>query len=54
MIVCIGVGGVNYPAVINHAIHQKCIKKVPGIAGKVDYDVLKVPIKNIKLWCCGI
>lgn len=42
-------GDVNYPALISHIIHQKCIKKVPGIAGRVDYNVLNGNIKKIKL-----
>lgn len=42
-------GDVNYPALISHVMHQKCVKKVPGIAGKVDYNVLNGNIKKIKL-----
>ena len=34
-------GDVDAKVHIPHVIHQQTIKSVPGIAGKVDYDVLK-------------
>ena len=35
-------GDVNAPVVLPHAIHQKTIKKVAGIKGKVDYNIFKL------------
>lgn len=42
-------GDVYFPALIPCSIHQQSIKKVPGFKGRVDYNVLKVPLKNILL-----
>lgn len=42
-------GDVNYPALLPHVIHQKYIKKVPGIKGKVDYNILNCKLKEICL-----
>ena len=35
-------GDVNALVVLPHAIHQKTIKKVAGIKGKVDYNIFKL------------
>lgn len=40
-------GDVYYPAVLPHAIHQKTIKHVPGIMGKVDYNVLNCKLEDL-------
>ena len=40
---------VNAPVVLPHAIHQKTIKKVAGIKGKVDYNILNCKLKEIQL-----
>lgn len=42
-------GDVNAPVVLPHAIHQKTIKKVAGIKGKVDYNILNCKLKEIQL-----
>lgn len=42
-------GDVNAPVVLSHAIHQKTIKKVTGIKGKVDYNILNCKLKEIQL-----
>lgn len=42
-------GDVNCPAILSHVIHQKTIKAVPGIKGKVDYNVLNCKLKKICL-----
>ncbi len=40
-------GDVNTKVTIPHVIHQQTIKAVPGLAGKVDYDVLNCNIDTI-------
>ena len=42
-------GDVNHKVWLKHAIHQTTICPVPGIVGKVDYNVLSVPIDSISL-----
>ncbi|MCR4800967.1 MAG: DUF5715 family protein [Bacteroidales bacterium] len=42
-------GDVNAKRHINCAIHQKEIRSVPGVAGKVDYDVLHCKLSDILL-----
>ena len=42
-------GDVDAKVHIPHVIHQQTIKSVPGIAGKVDYDVLKCKLSDIQL-----
>lgn len=42
-------GDVDYPAILPHVIHQKTIKHVPGIMGKVDHNVLNCKLEGIKL-----
>lgn len=42
-------GDVDSQVHIPHVIHQQTIKSVPGIAGKVDYDVLKCKLDDIQL-----
>lgn len=42
-------GNVGEPAVMKHVMHQTLIRHVDGIMGRVDYDVLKVPLDEIKL-----
>ena len=42
-------GDVNAPVVLPHAIHQKTIKMVAGIKGKVDYNILNCKLKEIQL-----
>ena len=42
-------GDVDAKVHIPHVIHQQTIKSVPGIAGKVDYDVLKCKLDDIQL-----
>lgn len=42
-------GDVDAPAVLPHVIHQKTIKNVPGIKGKVDYNVLNCKFEDIRL-----
>jgi lysozyme len=42
-------GDVDYPAALPHIMHQKTIKHVPGIKGKVDYNILNCKLDDIKL-----
>lgn len=42
-------GDVDYPAALPHVIHQKTIKHVPGIMGKVDYNVLNCELEDLLL-----
>lgn len=42
-------GDVNSHVYIPCKIHQKTIKSVPGISGKVDYNILNCNINNIKI-----
>jgi lysozyme len=42
-------GDVDCPAVLPHVMHQKTIKHVPAIKGKVDYNVLNCKLDDIKL-----
>lgn len=42
-------GDVDCPAALPHAIHQKTIKHVPGIRGKVDYNVLNCELEDLLL-----
>jgi GH25 family lysozyme M1 (1,4-beta-N-acetylmuramidase) len=42
-------GDVDMVVRVPHVIHQQTIKSVPGIAGKVDYDVLKCKLSDIQL-----
>lgn len=42
-------GNVNEKVYIPHIIHQLTIKNVPGIKGKVDYNILNCNLKKIKL-----
>lgn len=42
-------GDINSRVYLPHVIHQKTIKHVPGIVGKVDYNILNCKIKEIKI-----
>lgn len=42
-------GDVDYPVALPHVIHQKTIKHVPGIKGKVDYNVLNCRLEDLFL-----
>ncbi len=42
-------GDVDCPAALPHVIHQKTIKHVPGIKGKVDYNILNCRLEDIML-----
>ena len=42
-------GDVDAPAVLPHVLHQKCIKAVPGVKGRVDYNVLDGELSDICL-----
>lgn len=42
-------GDVDCPTALPHVLHQKTIKHVPGIMGKVDYNVLNCDLEDIML-----